>query len=187
MPLTKLQQELIEHLLVKADTGMSDVRWCELLGVPHDTVKSWLKRPEFKAALEVAKRDFDEQQSHFGRKAWNWSVETCIVNYEKAEKAYQRASASDKVKLSAEMRLWMDKIQKETAQFASRERMIDYSGFTDEELWEEIVGRELVEGEAWTESTPLEASSPVPEPSTSVSGSVTALAIRREPATQPHP
>lgn len=131
MALTKLQREFIEHLIISADTGLTDARWADLNSIPPNRCQSWKSKPDFQKALATRTAEYEATRSVTKQRTWLWSLEEAVTNYDRAKDGTER-------------RKWWEIVNKLTAEQEVSNR-VDYSEFTDEELWSLIIDRGLDE------------------------------------------
>lgn len=185
MPITKLQYEFIDHLLVKPESGLSNNEWAKLHSLHPQTVKFWLQKPEFKAIYESKRKDYEEQVSHTGRRMWQAVAERNYRIVKECEEAYTKASKTDKPKWMAELRKCNVALQDSVKFFATPDVEVDLTGWKDEELWNEIIARGLTGGDPWTESSPSSEQSQEEEPSISESALAIVSATKPKQARKP--
>ena len=131
MALTKLQREFIEHILLCEEEGshLSDPRWADIHQLNPQAVKDWKKGKEFSRVLEL-ERERRKEQSPGARRTYQWAMEQAVLNY-------------DKARSEAERRQWWKEIVTLTKPEDDASDTIDYSTYSDDDLWALIIERGL--------------------------------------------
>lgn len=132
MALTKLQREYIDHAVISADSGISDIEWCKRVGITPRAVQIWKKdNAEVAAALAAAQKAYDETNSLYGRKTYIWTLEEAEQSYKVAKKAGD----------SAEARKWWKELNRLAEPVEDSGPRVDYSEWDLESLREEAYGK----------------------------------------------
>jgi hypothetical protein len=132
MAITRLQREFIEHLMLREQgSGISDAEFGRIIGVDNEVLKGWKKSKGFKAALE-RERERWKTLSPFERRTHLWAIEEAIKNYTSCKKDN-----------AAEKRHWWKLLMETTKTSAEDTSVIDYSSYTDDDLWNLIEERGL--------------------------------------------
>lgn len=131
MPLSKLQRECIDHLVIKAESGLSDKEWADRMRVTDRAMRNWKVLPEFEAALKSAQIAYDETTSVYGQKTYLWSLTEAEKNYKSAKRKGE----------GTETRHWWKELNALAAPAAETGPRVDYSQWTLESLKDEAYGK----------------------------------------------
>lgn len=135
MAVTRLQREFIEHLMLKDQGNMlSDAEWARIAGLDPEVCKGWKKTQEFNAALDRETQRW-QHLSPFERRTHLWAIEEAVKNYKSAQRS----------KAEAEKRHWWKLVMDLTAPAKDDGGTIDYSSYSEQDLWHLIEERGLTE------------------------------------------